>query len=89
MSKVLGKKDLESKIIKKAWEDEKFKNELLTDPKSAIQKALEVNIPEGINIKVVEETAETLYLVLPQNPTVTGSKLDLNSDKLEAQTPVY
>ncbi|MFC5472130.1 NHLP leader peptide family RiPP precursor [Cohnella suwonensis] len=59
---------LKVQIIKKAWEDASFKKSLLSDPKSAIREAFGIEIPEAIELKVVEETPTTYYLVLPPNP---------------------
>jgi hypothetical protein len=81
------KQNLQAKIIKMAWENEGFKKELLVNPKKAIQKALEVSIPENIEIKVVEETPETVYLVLPVNPASVGTVKE--SGELAPQTMGY
>mgnify|MGYP001320377014 CR=1 FL=1 len=63
---------LKVQIIKKAWEDPAFKASLLADPKSAIQNAFGVEIPNGIEIKAVEETSSSYYLVIPPNPEDDG-----------------
>ncbi|MBD3921921.1 NHLP leader peptide family RiPP precursor [Paenibacillus sp. PR3] len=65
---------LKVQIIKKAWEDEQFKQELLADPKAAILKAFQVEIPAAINLKVVEEEAASYYLVLPPKPEAVLTK---------------
>ncbi|GMK37801.1 hypothetical protein PCCS19_08550 [Paenibacillus sp. CCS19] len=59
---------LKVQIIKKAWEDEQFKQELLADPKAAIKQAFGVEIPEAVNLKVVEEESASYYLVIPPKP---------------------
>lgn len=65
---------LKVQIIKKAWEDEQFKQELLADPKAAILKAFQVEIPASVNLKVVEEETASYYLVLPPKPEVALGK---------------
>jgi hypothetical protein len=86
--KPMGRKEFEAKIVKKAWEDAAFKNQLLANPKSVIEKELQsvqmgVKLPASIKVKVVEETADTIYLVLPRNPKeVTGK--ELSDSELEA-----
>lgn len=60
---------LRTKVVEKAWEDPAFKKQLLTDPKAALQAAFGIVIPEGIKLKVVEEKANQLYLVIPPNPS--------------------
>jgi len=56
------------KLITRAWEDEAFKQELLSNPRAAIEEALGVTLPEGIEIYVHEQTPTTVHLVLPMPP---------------------
>lgn len=62
------RKILETRLIEKAWRDEAFRAALLADPKGVIEAELGQALPRGIIVKVVEETADTLYLRLPLNP---------------------
>lgn len=57
--------DLEQKIIELADKDENFRKALLEDAKKAIEEKLEIKTPENLKIKVVEDTADTIHLVLP------------------------
>ncbi len=79
-------KDLQSLLIKKAWEDAEFKKELIESPKETIQKMFEIVLPENLKINVVEEASDSLYLVLPQNPATTGTVSE--EVKFEAATYV-
>ncbi|WP_414698949.1 NHLP leader peptide family RiPP precursor [Paenibacillus sp. LPE1-1-1.1] len=67
---------LQEKIIQKAWEDAEFKKQLLADPKAAVKEAFGIDVPDSIEVEVVEETANKYYLVLPQSPTVVKSADD-------------
>jgi hypothetical protein len=62
-----GRKELEEKIITKAWADENFKNQLKTHPKEAISQ-FGVSVSQGTEVKVLEETSNVAYLVLPTEP---------------------
>lgn len=55
----------QKKIIEKALSDKSFKKSLIDNPKKAISELLEISIPEGISIDVLEEKPNKLYLVLP------------------------
>lgn len=69
---------LEDRLIEKAWRDETFRAALLADPKAVIEAELGQALPQGITVKVVEETADTLYIRLPLNPDhLTDAMLDL------------
>ncbi|WP_309121530.1 NHLP leader peptide family RiPP precursor [Paenibacillus sp.] len=72
---------LKVKIIQKAWEDPQFKTQLLSDPKSALEATFGVKLPEGIELKAVEETPTQFYLVLPPNPA--DLKSDGGSDEVQ------
>jgi hypothetical protein len=65
---VSTKQSLQEQIIQKAWEDAEFKKQLLADPKTAVKDAFGVDVPDTIEVEVVEETANKFYLVLPVNP---------------------
>ncbi len=56
-----------SKVIARAWTDAAYKAKLLSDPRAALAEA-GVEIPEGVTVKVVENTADIQHLVLPVAP---------------------
>ena len=62
-------------LIEKAESDEEFRRQLLSDPHGTIEKELEVKLPEGLEIRVHEESAETTHLVLPPSPKLTETQL--------------
>lgn len=57
--------DLEQKIIEMSDKDESFRADLLKDAKKAIENKLGIRTPENLKIVVVEDTADTIHLVLP------------------------
>ncbi|MHB8916475.1 MAG: NHLP leader peptide family RiPP precursor [Desulfocucumaceae bacterium] len=80
--KILTREEIEKKAIEKAWKDESFKKDLMQKPHKALSQ-LGVNVPEKIEIKVVEESAKVVYLVLPVNPeTLTGELTDENLENV-------
>jgi len=58
-------KDLEALLISKAMADEAFKRELISNPKAVIAREIGQELPEGVEIEVLESTPKKLYLVLP------------------------
>ncbi|UNC93202.1 NHLP leader peptide family RiPP precursor [Candidatus Contubernalis alkaliaceticus] len=60
-------------IIAKAWSDAEFKAKLLAHPKETLKEE-GVEIPEGVQVNAVENTARQFHLVIPQ-------KLDELSDQ--------
>jgi Nitrile hydratase, alpha chain len=57
--------EVERSLIQRSLEDEEFRQRLLDDPKGTMEQELGSRPPESIEVRVVEETAETIYLVLP------------------------
>ncbi len=77
------RKKLELKLIERAWKDEEFKKELAGSPGEVIERELGIKLPEGINVKVLEETVQDVYLVLPKNPAKSAELLnDVEHDKV-------
>jgi len=68
---IIVSKDLSLKdqIIQKAWEDAEFKKQLIANPKEAVKEAFGIEVPDTIEVEVVEESADKHYLVIPPNPT--------------------
>ena len=60
-----GRAEMERKLIQRSMEDEDFRQRLLEDPKAAVERELGTQLPEEVRVVAVEETAETIYLVLP------------------------
>ncbi|MFS0519415.1 NHLP leader peptide family RiPP precursor [Nostoc sp. UIC 10607] len=75
--------EFESKLIAKTWQDEAFKQELISDPKAVYARELGQEIPESLKIQVLEESANTVYLVLPRKPEVASVEGELSDEALE------
>jgi len=76
---VRTRKDLEIHLITRALKDEAFKQELLANPKPVVEKELGAKLPEELEINVLEETEDTLYMVLPCNPYEGVSEEELKA----------
>jgi hypothetical protein len=63
----------QSQVISKAIQDADFRAELLKDPKGAVSK-LGVNIPDVVDLEVLEESPTKAYLVLPLAPTAMSEE---------------
>jgi hypothetical protein len=68
-----GRAEIEGRIIQRSLEDEDFRRRLLEDPKVAVEEELGARLPEGVEVRAVEETVETIYLVLPSGSPVEES----------------
>ena len=78
MSEAAGgrRAEIEGRIIQRSLEDESYRRRLLEDPKAAVEEELGARLPEGVQVRAVEETVETIYLVLPSgSPAEKSSEL--------------
>jgi acyl-coenzyme A thioesterase PaaI-like protein len=55
----------EDRVIERAQRDESFRQQLLDDPRAAISDELGVEIPDALQIRVIEEDPQEVVLVLP------------------------
>jgi hypothetical protein len=55
------------KIIAKAWMDDEFKQRLLSEPTEVLQEE-GLETPPGVEIRMLENTDNLLYMVLPAKP---------------------
>jgi hypothetical protein len=53
------------KIVEQAQTNPKYNAMLKSDPRGLLEKQLGTAIPKSVNIKVLEETADTYYIVIP------------------------
>ena len=65
MSDATGRAEMERRLIEKSLQDDAFRQRLLEDPKAAVKQELGTRLPEQVRVVAVEETADTIYLVLP------------------------
>lgn len=59
------RENLQHLMLEKAMKDPDFRTSLTKYPKETIEKEIGVKIPESIRIRVMEETKDTFFLVLP------------------------
>ena len=74
---------MERRLIDKSLQDEAFRRTLLDDPKAAVEGELGTRLPEDVKVVAVEETADTIYLVLPSAPMAGGEGGTISDRELE------
>jgi hypothetical protein len=74
------RKDLEIHLITRALKDESFRAELIANPKSVIEQEIGSKLPDELEITVLEETEDTIYMVLPCNPYEGVSEEELQAN---------
>jgi hypothetical protein len=84
MSEATGRAEMERRLIEKSVEDEDFRQRLIEDPKGTVEEELGTRLPEGVRVVTVEETQDTIYLVLPATPMAGREGAELSDRELES-----
>jgi hypothetical protein len=79
-----GRQEMERRLIERSLQDEDFRRQLLEDPRAAVEVELGARLPEGVRVEAVEETADTIYLVLPDTSGGTQAGGELSDQDLES-----
>src|SRR5579864_2776164 len=64
----LSQERLWSQIVARVWSDEDFKERFMLDPRGVLVEH-GLDVPEGVDIKVLEDTAKLRHIVLPPIPS--------------------
>jgi hypothetical protein len=69
-------------LVARAWSDEDLKERLIENPRSVLEE-FGIDVPDDVELRVVEDTDEVRHLVLPASPTD-----DLEDEDLTASTGI-
>ena len=67
-----------AQLFAACWKDEALKARFMADPKAVLAE-YGMPVPEGINVKVVENSDSHVHITLPAPPT---GHMDLSDDEL-------
>jgi hypothetical protein len=86
----LTRSDLQARLVDRAWSDPAFLQQLRTNPKAALETELGqgnpgFKLPDDLNVKLVEEAPDTMYVILPTRPPVAAGN-ELSDEDLEAMS---
>jgi hypothetical protein len=79
-----GRAEVERTLVQRSLEDEEFRRRLLDDPKGTLEQELGSSLPQGFDVRVVEESADTIYLVLPSASALGDQGGELSEEELES-----
>jgi Nitrile hydratase, alpha chain len=83
MSEGSGRQEMERRLVERSLQDD-FRRRLLEDPRAAVEHELGTRLPEGVQVRAVEETADKIYLVLPSASPPGEEGGELSERELEA-----
>jgi hypothetical protein len=67
-----------AQLFAACWKDEALKARFMRDPKSVLAE-YDMPVPDGIDVKVVENADDCVHITLPAPPSSSG---DLSDDEL-------
>ena len=76
MSDAQGWQQKWGQVVAQAWSDDSYKQRLLADP-AAVLAEQGLTAPTGKQVRIVEDTADTVHVVLPAKPD------ELSDDELD------
>jgi len=71
--------------VAKAWADDDYKKRLISDS-ATVLKDEGIDVPEGMEIKVVENTQALFYMVLPAAPDAADGMIEDVEERLAAMS---
>ena len=74
--------EIERTLVQRSLQDDSFRQMLLDDPKATVEQELGTQLPEGVEVRVVEESPQSIYLVLPSDSPL-GQGEELSGRELE------
>jgi hypothetical protein len=68
-----GRAELERRIVARAQTDPEYRERLLCTPRAAVSELLGVELPERLEVTVVQERPDRLCIVLPVDLSGIGA----------------
>ena len=80
----ISRAEFDRRLIQRSMEDEDFRRRLLDDPEGTLEQELGSALPEGVRVIALEESSDTIYLVLPSASVAGEGGGELSGEELEA-----
>ena len=84
----MNRHDLETKIVKRCWENDAFRKEFVRDPAGCFVKYLNAPKAQLPKILIHEEQPGSWHIVLPTKPDKTGELSDEELEKVAGGTDI-
>ena len=65
MPTTLSRGQAQDMVSKFAAENPKYREQLVKDPKSVLEKQFGKTLPKNVQVKAVQESADVLYVIVP------------------------
>ena len=79
----ISRAEFERRLINRSLQEEDFRQQLLSEPNAILEQDLGRRLPESIEVRVVQESQDTIYLVLPSRKAAVAQGSELSDQDLE------
>jgi hypothetical protein len=76
----LSRQEMEALIVQRAWKDDAFRDEFVSDPKATIEKYSGQKLPAELKVVALAEDDKTIHFVIPPKPANAD---ELSDEELE------
>ena len=83
---VMTRDQISAVIAEKAWKDESFHKAVLANPNKVFEEHTGQPLPQGMTIKVIEDTPNTVHFVIPARPASTSELSDAELESVAGGT---
>lgn len=80
---------LKDVVFRQATTNPKYRQALLEDPKDVLAKQVGHPLPSNMNVKVVEESQNTIYFVLPYAAPDSGELAEADLEAVSGGTNLF
>ncbi len=74
--------EMQDLLMKFSIEDPSYREALVRNPRSVVEKQFNTSLPANVNVKAVEESADTLYVVVPPATARVGELDESDLEKM-------
>ena len=78
----MSRQEIESLIVQRAWKDDAFRDEFVSDPKGIIEKYTGQKLPADVRVVALPEDDKTIHFVIPAKPTNADELSDEDLEKV-------
>ena len=80
---IVSRKDVREALVRTALKNEFFRESLVVNPKLAVERALGTKLPQDMDVVVLQDADDKMFIVLPmQLPFETGDLSDAELEKI-------
>ena len=74
--------EMQDLLSKFAASNSQYRKALLSQPKQVVEKQFNMSLPSNLKVKAVEETADTIYVVVPHAVAAGAELADADLEKV-------